>query len=61
MIWNEDLEKWEKIDLGAKFEADLTKKAEAYVRGGVMKVKITAAEWTYFDLPEISLKGKHSR
>lgn len=61
LIWNEDLEKWEKIDLGAKFEADLTKKAEAYVRGGVMKVKITAAEWTYFDLPEISLKGKHSR
>lgn len=60
-VWNEDLGKWEEIDLGSKYQADLTKKSDAYIRGGVIKVKITAGEWTYFDLPEISLKGKQSR
>ncbi|WP_334073699.1 MULTISPECIES: hypothetical protein [Paenibacillus] len=60
-IWNQEVGKWEKFDLGAKFEADLTKKASAYVRSRTVKIKIAAGEWTYFDLPEISLKGKQKR
>lgn len=57
MIWNAGTGAWDQLDSAAKLQSGYTADAKSFIEGGKIKLKITAGEWTSFNLPEISLKG----
>lgn len=61
MIWNAIRQEWENLDSNNKISAEFKENTGAYLENGYVKIKITADDWTTFDLPDISLKGEVSR
>ncbi|MEF2967069.1 hypothetical protein V3851_14600 [Paenibacillus sp. M1] len=57
MIWNEKNQQWESMERTNGNEMDFSQDSDFYINSGYLKIKITAEEWSAFDLPEISLTG----
>ncbi|MBA9085842.1 hypothetical protein FHR92_002309 [Fontibacillus solani] len=61
MIWNNTMNNWEPLTW-VNGQVVITEKVDDYIQNGSrLLIRITASEWTSFDMPEISLKGKMSR
>ncbi|MNN82658.1 hypothetical protein D3C81_1996130 [compost metagenome] len=61
MIWNNTLNNWETLTW-VNGQVAITEHVDDYIQNGSrLLIRITASEWTNFDVPEISLKGKMSR
>ncbi|MNZ62370.1 hypothetical protein D3C78_804900 [compost metagenome] len=61
MIWNNTMNNWEPLTW-VNGQVAITEKVDDYIQNGSrLLIRITASEWTSFDMPEISLKGKMSR
>ncbi|MNO22241.1 hypothetical protein D3C76_120210 [compost metagenome] len=60
-IWNQSLNDWEPL-AWTKGQVTITKNVDDYVQNGSrLLIRITVSEWSSYDVPEISLKGKMSR
>lgn len=57
MIWNTEKKAWDEAEAGVNSQTGTALDANSYIEGNKVKLKITAAEWASFNLPEISLKG----
>ncbi|MFD1175224.1 hypothetical protein ACFQ3W_02735 [Paenibacillus puldeungensis] len=61
MIWNADKKDWQELNW-TNGEVKYTDQANQYLQNGaIIRIQITAKEWTSFDIPEISLQGRNNR
>lgn len=59
-IWNAEKEAWRELNW-KNGEVKFADQANQYLQNGTnLRIRITAEEWTSFDIPELSLQGRYS-
>ncbi|GJM75464.1 hypothetical protein HMSSN036_76800 [Paenibacillus macerans] len=59
-IWNAEKEAWRELNW-KNGEVKFADQANQYLQNGtILRIRITAEEWTSFDIPELSLHGRYS-
>lgn len=60
VIWNADKNDWQALNW-KNGEVKFADRANQYLQNGTtLRIRITAEEWTSFDIPELSLQGRYS-